>query len=346
MKEKNIDTRTHDLILNYQLFAEPSNQSQNPEDGHAALNVSQRIAAILNSASDNNQPTNQVQQPTGEGNQASAPTDGTQNQQPSQSAQSASQTPAQNTDTPPSSGTGEPSTGTGNEPVVPEKRYKDVQAWATRLSQENSQLKQAIEQYQQQQQTSQPQTQQQEQTIDPQAFLDSLYEKPQQVLGGVAKSVIDKELAPIIDFVKNQMKVDSWGNALKQFRSSVPDYADNEQSIIQYINDNGLGDSDNPDIVLKDAYIAARQQNYQPPQQVDPTSYLQDEDFVTQNILSNPDIVNRVIKAQAEKMQQGQPPVSIASTGGQPIATPVEKPKNTDEFRARARAILGGNFGG
>jgi hypothetical protein len=350
MKQHNIDTRTSGIQLNYQLFAEPGESSQNPDDGHSVLTTSQRIAAILNGAPDNSQTQPQQQQQAPQ--QA---TDGQQVQQQAQENGTQSQQPAQQTEpveTPDTSstndGTGEQNTG--NEPsVVPIDRYKNVQAWATKVSQENSDLKQQIERLTQQQsnnQSQQPQQQQPQQaSIDPQTFVDSLYENPQQVLSEVVKSVIGQELSPIINFTKSQMLVDNWGNALKNFVENTPDYAENEQAMVDYINNNNLGNSDNPDGVLKDAYIHARRQNYKPPQQVDPTSYLQDEKFVTDNIINNPDIVNRIIRAQTEKLQQGQPPVSIASNGSQPIATPVERPTTMDGYRKMARSILDGNFG-
>lgn len=333
MKEMDSNTQSERIVVNLQLFAEPATDVQAPVE-HPELSVDEKVAALFNAATGNEQPTaqDQITQPTIE--------QPTMEQPVTESVQSI--------DTPQD----------GNGEVVPVQRYKDAQAWGTVKSQEAAELRKQNEQLAQQlQQLTQQSVQQPVQTqvqtqvqedltaLDPQSFIDKFYENPQaalqEIVGNLIKPVTN---SPAMDYLNNQMKVDKWGNALKQFKDATPDYAENEDAMFRHIADNNLGNSDDPDSVLKDAYINARRLNYQPPQApIDPKSYLDDPNFQAE-IANNPTIRDMILKQQMQSIQTNKAPISITGQSGQVTATPPQRITTHDEADKSLLAKLIGNF--
>lgn len=88
---------------------------------------------------------------------------------------------------------------------------------------------------------------------------------------------------------------------------------------------------------LEIAYSMAKGQNYQ-----DPSTILQNQDFVKQNILGNQDIKNQIIQEYLQGLQQGSqaPTVINGQTNGSTPVVPEGKPQNMKEARAIAMKIL------
>lgn len=79
------------------------------------------------------------------------------------------------------------------------------------------------------------------------------------------------------------------------------------------------------------AYQAARGQNYAEPP--DPTTYLQDPEFVKSNVLGNDEIKNQVIQQYLTELQNGGQPLSIGQSqaGGSTPMTPPKRPGSIEE---------------
>lgn len=344
MKLGKIDTRKNSIVLNYQLFAGPNADVQDP-NGHPSQSVSEMVQELLSQATDAGvQPLDTtIKQPQ-------EPVTGQPDTEPTQ----VSDTPA---------------SGTTTDPY--EKRYKDAQAWGTKLSQENALLKdqarqipmlrQQIEELQQQIQAfQQPQMQQQTQPqedltkLDPQDALDKLYENPIAVIQQIASS---QQQQPAIDpnilnYVQEQMIRDNWNKEFANIQQ-MPDFAENQEAMMQYIIDNNLAykkDVD-PAGVFKDAYLYARKTNYKPPQPQKTQEeliqeILQNPENIEKYIVPNQDIEKAILAKKAAELQQTKTPISIASDGGgQPVVTPVRKPTTIEEMKSIARSILSGNNG-
>jgi hypothetical protein len=355
MKLGKIDTRKSSIVLNYQLFAEPNADVQDP-NGHPSQSVSEMVQELLSQATDAGvQPLDTtIEQP----------------QEPQQQQESQTQKPVTGQpDTEPTQVSDTPASGTTTDPY--EKRYKDAQAWGTKLSQENALLKdqagqipmlrQQIEELRQQIQAfQQPQMQQQTQPqedltkLDPQAALDKLYENPIAVIQQIAGS---QQQQPVIDpnilnYVQEQMIRDNWNKAYENIMQ-MPDFAENQEAIMNYINDNGLAYKQglDPNNAFKDAYLYARKINYKPPQPQKTQEefiqeFLQNPENIEKYIVPNQDIEKAILAKKAAELQQTKTPISIASDGGgQPVVTPVRKPTTIKEVKSIARSILSGNNG-
>jgi hypothetical protein len=144
-----------------------------------------------------------------------------------------------------------------------------------------------------------------------------------------------QKVNPVVETVNAQMKRDNWNEATRDFVSEHADMSDFTEEMKQYIQERDLGNSDNPKQVLSDAYMFARGMKYTPPQQVDPKAFLQDQNFVNENILNNPEIVNMILQKQMQQINSQQVPVSIGGqVSGQAAAMPQTKPSNMREANA------------
>lgn len=367
MPKPNSNTRGIIKNLNYQLFAESASGGQSPNaENTDQLTARDKLMSAINTATGNQIPqdANTGLSPSELVRNILENSDGDSQAQPVQQQVEPQTQPAETQQDPTQVQQGDTSSD-GTADNVPEKRLKDAQAWGTRLSQENAQLRQQLgivpelqrqlQELQQliqspQQPQAQQQTQQEDLTkLDPQTALDKFYENPIALMQQIANSQQQQpSINPeILSYVEEQMIKDRWNKEFENIQQ-MPDFKDNEGAILQYINENNLAYKKglDPASVFKDAYLYARKMNYQPPQpQPDSKSYLSDPNFQNE-ILNNPDIVNMIIKAQAQKMQEGTPPVSIASTGSsQPIANITEKPTTKEGWSKRATSILMGNNG-
>jgi len=239
--------------------------------------------------------------------------------------------------------------------------YQNLQADYTRKSQELADTKKMVETLQEQLQqltTAQPsvqpvqQTQQPQQdeltTLDAESYLSQFYEKPQDAIAKVVESTVKKILAPleskitpVIQEVDARKTQELWDGAVTNFSQQNPDMAEFLDGMKQYISENKLGTSSNPEKVLKDAYIYAKGLKYQPSHQLDPKALLSDQNF-RNLILQDESIKNELLKAHMQQIKDNQPPTVINSqSAGQAMVTPPNKPKTLDE----AHDIVSSMFG-
>ena len=231
--------------------------------------------------------------------------------------------------------------------------YTNLEAMATRKAQEAAQYKSIAEQMQKQQTQSQNPVNQQisqepsdDGTVDPltdsESLTELLYSDPAKVIQMIldrSKQQTDSSLAPINQEREEQARQNDWRGRVDAFQSTHPDTVEWSADMSQILTENPqLRDQENG---LEIAYNAARGQKYAPPQQVDPTSYLKDENFVNQNIINNPEIKNRVIRQYLSELQNGGTPVTIGgqAAGNSPMS-PKSRPQSFDEADAEAEAYL------
>jgi hypothetical protein len=364
MDKINSNTQSEEIVLDYQWFAGTSTQDNQESTVHTGLSTQE----LINAATGNDQTQVSTQQ-TQPGHSAkidsalvasilNGATDTNNKPQSTAPAQQTEPTQAQSTDTPSqtqnSDGTGSDDSGNWQE------RYTNLQPFATRKAQEaaeyktkSEQLATQLEQLQQQLQgIVNPQQAQQQQDIgalDPQSFMDRFMQNPQETLQAlIVKNIqpLESKVNPVIEAVNNRNLQDRWDSALSDFGQNNPDMNDYAEHMSQYLNENPWDGAKDPGKLLSNALFYAKGVKYQPPQQVDPKSFLQDQQFVNENILNNPEIVNQILKNTAQNIQTGQPPVSIPSNGGgAQIATPVEKPSTIEQMKQQVRSIFGGNNG-
>jgi hypothetical protein len=318
------------MPINLQLFAEgegavasvvESTPVQTPDMGQSDLSVSQRLAALFEGASTDTpaavqQPVQVSQEPTPEALLAGKFKTTDDLVGAYQSIQSEFTKKAQS--------------------------LSEFQRTADTLKAENERLAAQLAELSQ----GQGQAQQQDQFstedyggLDSQSYLDQFYEKPQEVLSKTIESVVQKALEPfmqkvnpVVETVNAQMHQDNWNKATKSFMEANQDMGDFTTEMKQYIQERGLSGSDNPEQVLQDAYIYARGMKYQPQQAVDPKTYLQDPNFINENILNNPEIVNMILQKQMAQINSQPIPTSIAGQqAGQAPAMPTTKPKTLKE---------------
>ncbi len=218
----------------------------------------------------------------------------------------------------------------------------EAQRYADTLKTENESLTARLAELSQ---SGQGQAQQQDQQLtddfeglDTQDLLDRFYENPRDIIAKAVQKAMEplmQKVNPVVETVNAQMKRDNWNEATRDFVSEHADMSDFTEEMKQYIQERELGNSDNPKQVLSDAYMFARGMKYTPPQQVDPKAFLQDQNFVNENILNNPEIVNMILQKQMQQINSQQVPVSIGGqVSGQAAAMPQTKPSNMREANA------------
>lgn len=239
--------------------------------------------------------------------------------------------------------------------------YQNIEAAFSRKAQEAAQFKAMAEQMQRQatmtpdpapqavQQQAQAAAQQAVQQDNPdtvdllndsEALAEILFSDPakavqmlrEQITAEVKSNLvapIEQKINPIIQQSEEQARREAWLDKVQAFSSQHPD-------IDQFSQDMGRIIMQNP--VLRDlpngleiAYNAAKGQQYRPAQ--DPTSYLQDQEFVKNNILNNQQIRDQIIQQYLTELQQGGQPMSIGQasvSGSTPVGTP-KRPTSLDE---------------
>jgi len=254
------------------------------------------------------------------------------------------------------------------------KSFKNAQSELTRKSQMVSDLTKSIDtikaEYEaklqalsQPPKTPEPQTQPVDEFagLDAEGYLEKFYADPakhdqiveEKAFKRAEKAFNEKlaqlegKLNPVVKSHERQQNLNTWNEAVTGFSKENADMPEFLDGMKQYIAENKLQDSKEPDKVLKNAYIYAKGLKYQPLAQVDPKSYLQDEKFMNENIYSNPAIKERFMKEHLTEVrgQQSQLPNSITgqSNSGSPAMPQVSlkgKPMR-DVHDAAANMLFG-----
>lgn len=216
--------------------------------------------------------------------------------------------------------------------------YTNIESFATRKAQEAAQYKAMAEQIQNQQ--SQFQDPAPEQTspeeVDPledeEALSELLYSDPVRVIKMIKESAIreaQSTVQPLMEREAQAQKQAEWQERVDSFAAEHPDLDRWSESMARVIMENPeLRDHPKG---LELAYHAAKGQHYAEPP--DPTIYLQDQDFVKNNIIGNEEIKNQIIQQYLTELQNGGQPLSIGQSqaGGSTPMTPPKRPASIEE---------------
>lgn len=216
--------------------------------------------------------------------------------------------------------------------------YTNIESFATRKAQEAAQYKAMAEQIQNQQ--SQFQDPAPEQTspeeVDPledeEALSELLYSDPVRVIKMIKESAIREAkstVQPLMEREAQAQKQAEWQERVDSFAAEHPDLDRWSESMARVIMENPeLRDHPKG---LELAYHAAKGQHYAEPP--DPTIYLQDQDFVKNNIIGNEEIKNQIIQQYLTELQNGGQPLSIGQSqaGGSTPMTPPKRPASIEE---------------
>lgn len=216
--------------------------------------------------------------------------------------------------------------------------YTNIESFATRKAQEAAQYKAMAEQIQNQQ--SQFQDPAPEQTspeeVDPledeEALSELLYSDPVKVIKMIKESAIreaQSTVQPLLERDAQAQKQAEWQERVDGFAAEHPDLDRWSESMARIIMENPeLRDHPKG---LELAYHAAKGQHYAEPP--DPTIYLQDQDFVKNNIIGNEEIKNQIIQQYLTELQNGGQPLSIGQSqaGGSTPMTPPKRPASIEE---------------
>lgn len=217
--------------------------------------------------------------------------------------------------------------------------YQSVESFAGKKAQEAAQYKAMAEQINNQQSQFQdpaPQAQTSPDEIDPledeEALSELLYSDPVKVIKMIKESAIreaQSAVQPLMERDAQVQKQSEWQERVDGFAVEHPDLDRWSESMSRVIMENPeLRDHPNG---LALAYQAARGQNYAEPP--DPTTYLQDPEFVKSNVLGNDEIKNQVIQQYLTELQNGGQPLSIGQSqaGGSTPMTPPKRPGSIEE---------------
>ena len=216
--------------------------------------------------------------------------------------------------------------------------YTNIESFATKKAQEAAQYKAMAEQIQNQQ--SQFQDPAPEQTspeeVDPledeEALSELLYSDPVKVIKMIKESAIreaQSTVQPLLERDAQAQKQAEWQERVDGFAAEHPDLDRWSESMARIIMENPeLRDHPKG---LELAYHAAKGQHYAEPP--DPTIYLQDQDFVKNNIIGNEEIKNQIIQQYLTELQNGGQPLSIGQSqaGGSTPMTPPKRPESIEE---------------
>lgn len=238
--------------------------------------------------------------------------------------------------------------------------YQNIQSHSSRVANQNALLIKQVEELtaklesnQQPQQKTTPPNNDDDSNKDDvsEDEIDSFLNNPAEY-----KSKLKQE---ILGEIKSQLAPDL--NLVQQIRTSHEETAEWERKAIEVAQafDPETGEQLYPDFFdLKDevdqafkmfpqliqskdfegAIKAARliKQAANPTPAPKPEDLLNDESFVNEKILTNPQIKEKLLKSHMEEIRKGTPPPQInGNAGGSPPASPIEKPKSLKEAGQR-----------
>ncbi|MBU7006308.1 hypothetical protein [Phosphitispora fastidiosa] len=204
---------------------------------------------------------------------------------------------------------------------------------------------------QQPQQPSEPQiTPEQVKEIN-EKFVESLLDpekNPVQALSQIIKDVVTPMVAPVQEKIQYQDRLAEWNQKVDAFKANTSDFADLEADMTQIINEMGPYLATMPD-PLQAAYDMAKgrkAQNFTP--QPPPTleEMLANPDNI-EKIVQNPQVQQMILSQTAAQIQNGAPPVVMASQpGGTPPAAPSTPITNAKEATKAAAGFFSRFIGG
>jgi hypothetical protein len=105
--------------------------------------------------------------------------------------------------------------------------------------------------------------------LDNEAILEKLMADPMGVIKKVAEQIADSKykpleskIAPVVEREEAAKNLEAWNEAVEEFHKETTDMADYVDGMKQYITENNLQNSAEPQKVLKDAYAHAKAHRY------------------------------------------------------------------------------------
>jgi soluble cytochrome b562 len=154
---------------------------------------------------------------------------------------------------------------------------------------------------------------------------------------------IESKVNPVVERVETQATQEKWDNAVRDFHKNNPDMIEFKEGMKQYIQENNLLSSANPEKVLNDAYIHAKGLAYKPQQTIDPKTLLSDEKFVQENVLNNPAIKDKIVKLYLDEIKNANSsvPPSLNPGGTPPMSPPAQANSVREATNLAASRIFG-----
>lgn len=211
--------------------------------------------------------------------------------------------------------------------------FQQSQRYIQQLINENRQMQQ---QFQQQQQQYQQPPQQTEPEIDPEKLneqmMEKFYENPSEFFKELREQAVQearKDYEPM-------MKERRLNSEIQSLQGKYQDFGDNIPHMQKVIEE--MGEAEAEQIGLERVYLIAKGMNSQPVQQPSPEELLQNQDFVNQYVVNNPQIQQAVMQQYMSGKQQNQPPKVMGNTfgGTQPLASQ-NKPRSISDASKMAR---------
>lgn len=212
--------------------------------------------------------------------------------------------------------------------------FQQSQRYIQQLINENRQMQQ---QYQQQMQQFQQQPpQQSEPEIDPEKLneqmMEKFYENPSEFFKELREQAVQearKDFEPI-------MKERRINSEIQSLQSKYQDFGDNVPHMQKVIEE--MGEAEAEKIGLERVYLIAKGMNSQPVHQPRPEELLQNQEFVNQHILNNPQIQQQIMQNYMNGKQQTQPPKVMGNTyGGAQTLASQNRPKSISDASKMAR---------
>jgi|GEM_PF-6343699 len=176
-------------------------------------------------------------------------------------------------------------------------------------------------------------------------FVESLLDpekNPVQALSQIIKDVVTPMVAPIQQRTEYQDRLTEWNQKVDKFKSNTPDFAELETDITQVIQEMGPYLATMPD-PLQSAYEMAKgrkAQNFKPQPVPTLEEMLADPNNIAK-VVQNPQVQQMILSQTATQIQNGAPPVVMASQpGGTPPAAPSTPITNVKEATNAAKGFF------
>lgn len=214
--------------------------------------------------------------------------------------------------------------------------WQNAQRYIQQLQQERNQMMEYQQSILSQQQQIQPQ-QTQEPQLSPEELneklMEEFYENPSNFFKKIkeeALAEVRQEFAPIQKQQEYQREIQTVSAKFQDFEQVVPQI----QEVIQE-----FGNERAEQLGLENLYHIAKGRVQQP----NPQDLFNDVNFVKQQVLSNEQLKNELLKEFMQNKQQSQPkaPVMGGNQGGQTPYTPQVRPRSIEEATRMAKQYYG-----
>jgi hypothetical protein len=210
--------------------------------------------------------------------------------------------------------------------------WQNSQRYIQQLQQERQQLMEYQQSLMQQQQPKVEEPQVNEEELN-EKLMEEFYENPSQFFSKLkqeALAEVKKEFEPMQKQQRYQREIQEVSTKHQDFNQLVPQI----QEVIQQV-----GEDRAEELGLENLYYMAKGRIQQP----NPQELFNDVNFVKQQVMSNEQLKNELLKEFMQNRQQSQPkaPVMGSNQGGTQSYTPQVRPRSIEEATRMARQFYG-----